>query len=119
LQETEIITAIRIPIPAAGTKTSYQKFEQPASGFAIVGCAVMRFPDGKTNVAFTGVSEHAFRDSKAENEISGKQLNDDSIASVIKIAAEGITVLGDTFASEEYRRHLAKMYLKKALFEVI
>ena len=119
LQETEIITAIRIPVPVAGTKTSYQKFEQPASGFAIVGCAVMRFPDGKTNVAFTGVSEHAFRDNKVENEISGKQLNDDSIASVIKIAVEGITVLGDNFASEEYRRHLAKMYLKKALFEVI
>ena len=31
LQETEIITAIRIPIPADGCKTSYQKFEQPAS----------------------------------------------------------------------------------------
>ena len=119
LQEAEIITTIRIPVPVNGTKTSYQKFEQPASGFAIVGCAVMRFPDGKTNIAFTGVSEHAFRDSKAENEISGKPLNDDSIASVIKIAAEGVTVLGDNFASEEYRKHLAKMYLKKALLAVV
>ena len=119
LQETEIITAIRVPIPVEGTKTSYQKFEQPASGFAIVGCAVMRFPDGKINIAFTGVSEHAFRDSKAENEISGKQLNDDSIASAIKTAAEGITVLGDNFASEEYRKHLAKTYLKKALLAVM
>ena len=119
LQETEIITAIRIPVPVEGTKTNYQKFEQPASGFAIVGCAIMRFPDGNINIAFTGVSEHAFRDSKAENEISGKQLNDDSIASVTKVAAEGRTVLGDNFASEEYRKHLAKMYLKKALFAVM
>jgi carbon-monoxide dehydrogenase medium subunit len=118
LQETEIITAIRIPIPANGSKTSYQKFEQPASGFAIVGCAVMRLPDGRINIAFTGVSEHAFRDISAENEGSGKPMDDESISAVIKIAAEGVTILGDNFASEEYRKHLAKQYLKKALMEV-
>lgn len=119
LQEKEIITAIRIPIPLEGTKTSYQKFEQPASGFAIVGCAVMRFPDGKINIGFTGVSEHAFRDSKAENEVAGKQLNEDSISAVAAVAAEGVNVLGDNFASEEYRKHLAKVYLKKALMAVM
>ena len=119
LQAGEIITAIRIPIPADGAKTSYQKFEQPASRFAIVGCAVIRFPDGKTNIAFTGVSEHAFRDSKAENEISGKQLNEDSISAAAGVASEGVNVLGDNFASEEYRKHLAKVYLKKALEAVM
>ena len=75
----EIITAIRIPVPPEGTKASYQKFSQPASRFAIAGCAVMRFPDGKTNIAFTGIAENAFRDANAENEVSGKPLNDDSI----------------------------------------
>ena len=38
----------------------------------------MRFPDGKTNIAFTGVAENAFRDTNAENEVSGKPLNDDA-----------------------------------------
>ena len=115
LEEKEIITAIRIPIPAEGTKANYQKFSQPASRFAIVGCAVMRFPDGKTNIAFTGVAENAFRDSAAENEVSGKELNDDSISAAVNAAVNNITVLGDHFASEEYRKHLAKVYLKKAL----
>ncbi len=115
LRDAEIITAIRIPIPPEGCKSSYQKFSQPASGFAIVGCAVIRFPDGKTNIAFTGVSENAFRDSHAENEVSGKPLNTESIASAANAAANDITVLGDHFASGEYRRHLAKVYLKKAL----
>ncbi|MGZ8552199.1 MAG: FAD binding domain-containing protein [Chitinophagaceae bacterium] len=115
LQDAEIITAIRIPIPVEGTKTSYHKFSQPASRFAIVGCAVMRFPDGKTNIAFTGVSENAFRDSHAENEVSGKPLNTESIASAANAAANNIIVLGDHFASAEYRSHLAKVYLKKAL----
>lgn len=119
LQEGEIITAIRIPIPEEGTKASYQKFEQPASRFALVGCAVMCFPDGKINIAFTGVSENAFRDSSAENEISGKELNDDSISSAVNASVSNVTVLGDHFASPEYRNHLAKVYLKKALEAVM
>lgn len=31
-----------------------------------------------------------------------------------KAAAEGVTILGDRFASEKYRKHLAKVYLKRA-----
>jgi len=107
LEDGEIITAVRIPVPANGTKTSYQKFPQPASRFAIVGCAVMRKPDGKTNIAFTGVSEAAFRDSAAE--AAG------SIDDAVNAAAANISVLSDLFASEEYRKHLAKVYLRKAL----
>lgn len=115
LHENEIIIAIRIPIPPEGTKTTYQKFSQPASRFAIVGCAVVRFPDGKTNIAFAGVSENAFRDGKAEAAVSGKAINDDSIAAAMNAADQGRDVLGDQFASAEYRNHLAKVYLKKAL----
>ena len=115
LQDSEIITAIRIPVPANGTKTTYQKFVQPASRFAIVGCAVMRFADGKTTIAFTGVSDNAFRDSNAENVVSGKAINDASITEAVNVAVQNVDVMGDHYASEEYRKHLAKVYLKKAL----
>jgi carbon-monoxide dehydrogenase medium subunit len=79
----------------------------------------MRFPDGKTNIAFTGVSENAFQDKQAELEVSRKPLNDDSIAAAANAAVNGVNVLGDLFASEEYRKHLAKIYLKKALVAVM
>ncbi len=115
LGESEVLTAIRIAVPAEGTKTSYQKFSQPASRFAVVGCAVIRFPDGKTNIAFTGVSDNAFRDTNAENEVSGKSINNNTISAAVNAAISNVTVSGDHFASEEYRRHLAKVYLKKAL----
>ena len=97
LQENEIIVAIRVPIPPDGAKTTYQKFTQPASRFAVVGCAAVRFPDGKTNIAFTGISDNAFRLNDAETDFSG------------------VIFLSDHFASAEYRKHLAKVYLKKAL----
>lgn len=115
LEEGEIIVAIRVPVPAEGSKTSYLKFAQPASRFAIVGCAVMRLPDGKTSIAFTGVSDTAFRDTKAENEISGKALNNDTIDAAANAAVGEVDVLSDHFASKEFRTHLAKVYLKKAL----
>jgi len=115
LQDDEILTAIRIPEPPAGTKTVYVKFFQPASRFAIVGCAVFRTPDGKTNIAFTGVSSTPFRDTAAENIVSGKTLDEATINAASNVAAEEADILSDHYASEEYRKHLAKVYLKRAL----
>jgi carbon-monoxide dehydrogenase medium subunit len=66
-------------------------------------------------IAFTGVSENAFRDLGAEKEVSGKELNETSISAAANAALSSVTVLGDHFASAEYRSHLAKVYLKKAL----
>lgn len=109
LEDGEIITAVRMAIPPAGTKTNYQKFVQPASRFAIVGCAVMRKPDGTTNIAFTGVGEYPFRDAAAETATSI------DAAVNAAIAGAGVTVMSDHYASAEYRKHLAKVYLKKAL----
>jgi carbon-monoxide dehydrogenase medium subunit len=115
LEEGEIITAIRVPVPAQGTKTSYQKFAQPASRFALVGCAVMRTADGKTNIAYTGVSDNAFRDTAAEAVVAGKTLDEATIIAASDAASENVRILSDHYASEEYRKHLAKVYLKKAL----
>lgn len=115
LGENEIIIAVRVPIPQEGTKTTYKKLAHPASRFAIVGCAVVRFADGKTNIAFTGISDHAFRASNAEAVVSGKTINEDSIAAAANTVVQGVIFLSDHHASAEYHKHLAKVYLKKAL----
>lgn len=118
LEPNEIITAVRIPVPADGAKSTYQKFAQPASRFALAGCAVMRFADGRTNIAFTGVGENAFRDKAAEQAIAGKSIDDNSITAAVNASLQSVDVLSDHYASEAYRRHLAKVYLKKALKRV-
>jgi aerobic carbon-monoxide dehydrogenase medium subunit len=114
LNEGEIITAIHVPIPASGSKMTYQKFVQPASRFAIVGCAAVRHADGKVAIAFTGVSDAPFRDSAAEK-AAGAKLDAGSIEAAGKAAAEGVRIMSDHYASEKYRKHLAKVYCKKAL----
>jgi len=116
LHAGEIITAVHVPI-VAGSKGVYVKFPQPASRFAIVGCAVLKSKDS-TTVAFTGVSSFAFRDKGAEKALTGKALDAATIASACDAAAEGVSILSDHYASEKYRKHLAKTYLKKALTAV-
>lgn len=118
LGEGEIITEIRLPKPPAGTKSAYVKFFQPASRFAIVGCAVMAKPGSGAVVAFTGVSDVAFRDTAVENELAGKALSADNIEAAAALAAEGVDIMGDHFAGDAYRKHLAKVYCKRALMAI-
>lgn len=119
LEEKEIITAIRIPVPEAGSKMVYLKFSHPASRFAIVGCAVLCSTEGKINIAFTGVADCAFRDTAAEQALAGKALDTATIDAAVSASVSGVNIMSDHFASEDYRRHLAKVYLRKALEAVV
>ena len=110
LAPAEIITEVRV---SAAEKSAYVKFPHPASRFAVVGCAVAS-AGGAVKVAFTGVANAAFRDSGVEAALSGG-LSEESIAAAAARAADGQDVLADHFAGEEYRRHLAKVFARKAL----
>ncbi len=109
LADGEIITQVRVPV-SAGAKSTYQKFAQPASRYAIVGCAVVKSAEGKVTVAFSGVSEAPFRDMAAENSLNNGQ--------DVAQAAAGQSIMSDHYASEAYRLHLANVYLKRALAAV-
>lgn len=115
LEEKEIITAIHVPVPEDGSRMIYLKFSHPASRFAVVGCAALRSPSGDIKIAFTGVADAPFRDLAAENALAGKQLDDASIDKAVAEAVNMTGVMEDNFASADYRKHLAKVYLRKAL----
>ncbi len=119
LQENEIIVEIRVALPPDHTTTAYRKFMQPASRFALAGCAVkLTQVNGqcrRARVAFTGVSDAAFRDVKVEEALEGHPLDVDSIKAAASLAADGMSIMSDHFASEEYRGHLARVFAKRAL----
>jgi carbon-monoxide dehydrogenase medium subunit len=66
-------------------------------------------------IGFSGVGETAFRDSGVEDALRGNTLNESAIGSASAKAADARSVLSDVFVSEEYRRAMAKVYLKRAL----
>lgn len=119
LQAGEIITEIHVPKQGADTVGVYAKFPQPASRFAIVGVAAMVTHSGgncsNVNIALNGVAGNAFRDAAAQAALEGKAYSAENIAAAAAASAEGVDVLSDPFASEKYRKHLAKVYVKRAL----
>jgi carbon-monoxide dehydrogenase medium subunit len=120
LSSGEILREIRIPKPTGHYAHSYQKVRHPASGFAIVGIAVaLRLgADGScesASVGVTGVASKAYRAVGVEAALKGQQLNDQTIAQAAAHATDGVEANSDLYASEDYRRHLAQVYTKRAL----
>lgn len=123
LEEGEIITGISIPKTAFNRHSAYVKFKQPASRFAIVGCAAAVEMDGgvvKTvRIGITGVGEYAYRATGVENALVGKPLNADIITAAVTGVADGVDVMSDHYASAKYRSHLANVYVKRALMKLV
>ena len=108
LEEGEIITSVRFPVPQAA---SYQKFEQPASRFAMVGVFVAKFADG-VRVAVTGASEEGvFRWSEAEEALD-KDFRGDALMDLTVLADN---MIGDIHGTKAYRAHLVKVMTKRAV----
>ena len=112
LEHGEIIREIVVPVEAAGTGVSYHKCVHPASGYAIVGIAV-RVGKDFVRVGVTGVSHKAYRAGNVES----IYMNGRDAAKAAAVVADGIDANSDIHASSEYRKHLARIYTRRALTE--
>ncbi|MEX0338825.1 MAG: xanthine dehydrogenase family protein subunit M [Arenibacterium sp.] len=107
LDEGEIITGVKFPIPEAA---NYQKFVQPASRFALVGVFVAKYADG-VRVAVTGASEDGvFRWSEAEDALSAN-----FSADAVPAAPSPDGMIADLHGTPKYRAHLINIMTKRAV----
>src|SRR6202162_1735461 len=76
LKPGEILTEIRIPVPAAGTGYCYAKLKRKTGDFATAAAAVTLRMSGGTvadvRIALTNVAQTAFRATAAEQSLRGK-----------------------------------------------
>lgn len=108
LDEGEIITAVKFPIPE---KANYQKFVQPASRFALVGVFVAKTADG-VRVAVTGASnEGVHRWTAAEEALS----KDFSASALDGLSVSADNLISDLHGTAEYRAHLVAVMTKRAV----
>ena len=108
LNDGEIITEVRFPVPE---RANYQKFEQPASRFALVGVFVAKYADG-VRVAVTGASESGvFRWSEAEAALA----SDFSVGALEGLSMPADGMIGDLHGTPDYRAHLVGVLTKRAV----
>jgi carbon-monoxide dehydrogenase medium subunit len=120
MQPSELLTEIGVPLPPPGTASAYAKLRHPASGYVVVsaGVSIQRDPAGtctSCRISVGGLGGAPIRARAAEMELHGKLLNSQVIAAAAAKAAEGTDPDGDTYASAEYKRHVATVYARKAI----
>ena len=109
LAPEEMLVEIRVPKARGGW--SYQKFNRRAIDWAIVGVAAVR--NGTTGVALVNMGPVPLRASAVEQALAGGA----SAADAAALAAEGTDPSADLNASVEYRQHLARVLVRRALEE--
>lgn len=108
LEEGEIITEVRFPVPEA---SNYQKFVQPASRFALVGVFVAKYADG-VRVAVTGASnDGVHRWAEAEAALSANF----SASALDGLSVPADDMIEDLHGTAAYRAHLVAVMTKRAV----
>ena len=120
----EILTEIRVALPASGTGTAYAKLPHPASGYVVVsaGALITRQASGScvaARVAIGGLGSGPIRAIATELELRGKALTPQIIAAAAAKAAEESDPDEDTYASADYKRHVATVFARKAIEEAV
>ena len=108
LDEGELITAVRFPVPDA---CRYEKFHQPASRFPLVASFVAK-TGGAVRVAITGAGGNGvFRWTEAE-----AALTDDFSAHALDgLAVDPSDMIDDIHGAADYRAHLVGVMTKRAV----
>ena len=119
LAPDEILTEIKVPI-FRGSKSAYLKAAQRASGFAVVGVAARLKMSGNGTcdeiaIGITGVADKAYRAGDAEKMLRGGNLDKGLLERAAEKALEGVDPLEDINGSKEYRAHLARVYIVRAI----
>ena len=119
MEPAEIMTEIRIPVPAPGTGYCYAKLKRKVGDYATAAAAVtLRMQGDKVEqvaIALTNVGACVLRAKAAEDALRGKLLDDASIAEAAKLAMSICDPAPDQRGDEEYKTAMAGEMTQRAL----
>ncbi len=121
LNDNEVLTSISVPSVPSGAGSAYVKFSHPASRYAVVGAAAILSVSGgacsSASVAVGGVETKPARASSVEAALAGSDLGDAALDAAAAAVGGDLSgdPMGDVFASAEYRRAMAAVYVRRAL----
>jgi carbon-monoxide dehydrogenase medium subunit len=120
LKPDEILTEIQIPVPPPGTGSAYHKLERKVGDYATAGVAVQLTADAKgvctaIGIGLTNVNPTPLRATRSEQALLGKPLNQENIALAAKFASEDCSPSADLRGSEEYKRAMIAVLVKRMI----
>jgi carbon-monoxide dehydrogenase medium subunit len=121
LGDGDVLTAIEVPVRKKGQGLAYAKFEHPASRYAVIGVAaaitVSRGICTGAALAVGGCVPRPVRATTVEETLTGQTLSPEVIAHASRQVSQdlGTDLLGDLYASADYRKSVASVWVKRAV----
>lgn len=115
----ELLTEVRLPPWPSGTGHAFLEFQRKHGSYALMGTAVLVHLDGdsidRVAISLCGVDETPVRAHNAEELLTGNASSEEVFEEAAEAAAPELKPLPDPKGSPEYRRKLAKVYIRRAL----
>ena len=124
LEPNEILTSIRIP-KVSGGSSAYDKLGRRGghSDYAVAGAAAwVKQSNGSiedARIGITGVGTKATLAEGVAEALIGTDGSDEAIKAAAEKAVDDVTVLEDLYGSEEYKTHLAKVFVARAVKQAL
>jgi carbon-monoxide dehydrogenase medium subunit len=125
LAPDEILAEVRLPLPNGGrVRSTFLEFSQRHGDFALVGVAALAELDGDgsmrdARLALIGVADRPVRAQAAEAALRGRQPTEEVLDEAAHAAVEEIDPVSDVHGSATYRRHVAKVLVRRALASIV
>lgn len=120
LQPDELLSECRFQTwPSAGTGSAFLEFSRTHGNFAVAGTAALVHLDGeridRAAIALCGVVDKPIRATRAEQSLLGNAPTPELVAAAADAAADGLQPSSDIQGSGDFRRKLARVYVRRAL----
>jgi carbon-monoxide dehydrogenase medium subunit len=120
LAEDEMVTEVRIPVPAGASGGAYLKLERKVGDYASVAVAAQLELGGdgtitRAGIALTSVAPHNLKVDQAEATLTGHSPSAELFAQAADEAAAACDPRADVRGSAEWKRQVVRVFTRRAL----
>jgi carbon-monoxide dehydrogenase medium subunit len=119
LADTEVLRAIRIPVPPAGHGAAYAKMKRKVGDYATAAAAVVLVMDGGScrdaRIALTNLADVPLLAEAAGQALVGSTIDDAAIDKAAQAAVAITDPASDLRGPAEFRRHVAGVMVRRAV----
>jgi 4-hydroxybenzoyl-CoA reductase subunit beta len=121
-QPSEVVTELRLPV-IKGNRSAYVKLRRRGSiDFPIAGAAVALQMDGETvtrcRIVLSAVASHPLEARAADEFLTGKSLDEETIRAAAEIAAKPAKPLDNADLTHFWRKRMVRVVVEQALRKV-